>query len=984
MQPIRLFLSSPGDVGDERERVASVVNQLNRMLGDRLDCRLEVIDWRTHVTPDMGRPQDIINKQISPYDIFVGIMWKRFGTPTGKADSGTEEEFNIAYKNWQSFKRPRILFYFNQKPYMPKGSDEMQQFAKVIAFKETLQSEKGLVCEYGSLEEFRERVTDHLSDIMKEWFTDNSQDIQSGDFSKYLHFLKNDCTYIDIRGLVSGEGRVYQFRIDELYIPLKISSRSPFGRAVDKAGNKKAELFETKETDLSAALEEKRLIIRGEPGAGKSTFLQLLTFTLCSRWRGETTRAAVEFDWPEQPPLPIFVRMGDLTQFLRRQRQNGNVALPTRDDSPECLLRYLEARSQEYAWHLSADDFRRELEAGRCLILLDGLDEAPDEDVRKQMSDLADNILKAYPGNQLVLTSRPAALTAEVMPAGFSLVDILPLDDAAMTSFLNHWCQALYPETPEKAQQYQNALIVALTAKPEIRRMARTPVMLTALAVVHWNQHQLPEQRFELYESILTWLFRARKHRPGRLKADTCRMLLQKLALAMFTHPQGRQRIVDLAWAAETVAALMKTPDKRSAQKEAEYFLRDEMIDSGIIVRRNNALEFWHLSFQEYLAAYEIAGLVEDDQEKLLFKKERIFSPEWHETILLLAGVLHKQGVNKVNQLVDLILHHTPQENNADLLPQQARSVALLGGIQNDLSTLDYKPGNKAYDAVIHRVEGIFDVKTFRAVPAAIRSQAADALALAGDPRFDTIEWIDIPGGEFYMGAQKTNEAGQNFDPDAYNIEEPVHAVKLSAFQMSKYPITVAQYKKFIEADGYKNKEFWKAGDFAEREAPDEWDEQLLHPGRPVVYVRWYEASAFAAWIGGRLPSEAEWEYAARGAAYRKWPWDDTTPDAERCNLRDTNLSAPSPVGVFPENVSPFGLVDMAGNVWEWCRDWYSEDYYKQCLKQGTVDNPPGPKKGDWRVLRGGSYYDDAQLVRCALRISGTLENGGFNYSLDC
>ncbi|NIA29054.1 MAG: DUF4062 domain-containing protein [Actinobacteria bacterium] len=148
MKLIRIFLSSPGDVQDERDRVHFVVNQLNRMLGDRLKCRLEVIDWRTHVAPDMGRPQDIINKQINDYDIFVGIMWKRFGTPTGEADSGTEEEFNIADKNWHAYERPRILFYFNQKPYMPKSSGEMQQFAKVIAFKESLQSERGLIWEY--------------------------------------------------------------------------------------------------------------------------------------------------------------------------------------------------------------------------------------------------------------------------------------------------------------------------------------------------------------------------------------------------------------------------------------------------------------------------------------------------------------------------------------------------------------------------------------------------------------------------------------------------------------------------------------------------------------------------------------------------------------------------------------------------------------------------------------------------------------------
>ena len=135
-----------------------------------------------------------------------------------------------------------------------------------------------------------------------------------------------------------------------------------------------------------------------------------------------------------------------------------------------------------------------------------------------------------------------------------------------------------------------------------------------------------------------------------------------------------------------------------------------------------------------------------------------------------------------------------------------------------------------------------------------------------------------------------------------------------------------------------------------------------------MLKVTWYEAAAFAKWSGGRLPTEAEWEYAARGTTYRKWPWGDEQPDENKCNFDKAGLGHPSPVGVFPENVSPFGLFDMAGNVWEWCWDWYSEDYYKTCLHDGTVDNPKGPEKGGGRVLRGGSYSNNASNLRCAAR----------------
>jgi hypothetical protein len=147
MNKIRLFLSSPGDVTAERDRVRSVVTRLNRQWGDVYDVEMEIIDWRTHVAPNLGRPQAVINKQIGDYDIFLGIMWKRFGTPTGVADSGTEEEFNIACANREKFQKPRILFYFSKAEYSPKDRAELKQWDRVLEFKEKLQK-MALVWEY--------------------------------------------------------------------------------------------------------------------------------------------------------------------------------------------------------------------------------------------------------------------------------------------------------------------------------------------------------------------------------------------------------------------------------------------------------------------------------------------------------------------------------------------------------------------------------------------------------------------------------------------------------------------------------------------------------------------------------------------------------------------------------------------------------------------------------------------------------------------
>lgn len=133
-QLLRVFISSPSDVPDERKRAVSVIHSLNRQIGDVYDITLEPVAWETHVAPEMGKPQEIINRQIGDYDIFVGIMWKRFGTKTDTADSGTHEEFNTAYKNWLAFQRPRIMFYFCSKPYAPADLEEIDQWRRQNQF----------------------------------------------------------------------------------------------------------------------------------------------------------------------------------------------------------------------------------------------------------------------------------------------------------------------------------------------------------------------------------------------------------------------------------------------------------------------------------------------------------------------------------------------------------------------------------------------------------------------------------------------------------------------------------------------------------------------------------------------------------------------------------------------------------------------------------------------------------------------------------
>jgi formylglycine-generating enzyme required for sulfatase activity len=285
---------------------------------------------------------------------------------------------------------------------------------------------------------------------------------------------------------------------------------------------------------------------------------------------------------------------------------------------------------------------------------------------------------------------------------------------------------------------------------------------------------------------------------------------------------------------------------------------------------------------------------------------------------------------------------------------------------------------------MLHAAMGIFDPECSKAVAIGLAIEAAEALGQAGDPRFAPENLknncVTIPPGEFLMGAQKEDHSKPNYDPDAYDDESPVHKVKLAEYRIGRYPVTVGEYQRFIDAGGYANEQFWKAGGFGKWTAPDRWDDQQQHPTQPVIYVTWFEAAAYAAHVGGRLPTEAQWERAARGTDGRHYPWGNAEPEKTLLNFR-ANVGRPTPVGVYPCGASPQGVLDMAGNVWEWCQDWRGP------YAQPDQADPTGPGKGTARVVRGGAWDDYPVICRAAYRNDARPDNRdygvGFRVALD-
>ena len=142
------------------------------------------------------------------------------------------------------------------------------------------------------------------------------------------------------------------------------------------------------------------------------------------------------------------------------------------------------------------------------------------------------------------------------------------------------------------------------------------------------------------------------------------------------------------------------------------------------------------------------------------------------------------------------------------------------------------------------------------------------------------------------MGAQKTDPSKPNYDPEAYDDEGPVCVVTLGAYRIGRYPVTVTEYRRFLESGGYADPRYWTAGGHGRRQAPDHWEEQVQFPNRPVVGVSWYEALAYCRWAGGSLPSEAEWERAARGTEGRRFPWGNGPPEPFALQLRYEHRSS--------------------------------------------------------------------------------------------
>jgi formylglycine-generating enzyme required for sulfatase activity len=539
--------------------------------------------------------------------------------------------------------------------------------------------------------------------------------------------------------------------------------------------------------------------------------------------------------------------------------------------------------------------------------------------------------------------------------------------------------------------------------------LAANPLLLALIVRIYEQQRDphggpgleraLPARRADLYARALDLLTeewnadRAQRPQPRaqRLPGATLRCALREVAAK--AHDR-RLRVIER----DTLYALVAGAIEPCASETDAAALLDALLaDTGALRQlSHNSYDFAHLTLQEYLAA--VAMHATGNEATLV---AHAGDPWWREVIRLYAGLTGNPAA-----LLDALLPLDPllaagcladarlpaddpacraavapvvdtlarlladdverRQAAADALAeigdhgaherlQQALAVVAQASRQDNAreqgqlpapasapepalaALLALAPGNEA--RLQHRVAGgLGGLLRFlhQALPEAPSGQRDRILAV-----LDALGYplCYVPAGSFRMGS--------NIGGFAFVDERPVHEVQLTEYWIDRFPVTNRQFAAFAAESGFGGKA-WR---------------QMAHTGRedhPVLFVSWYDANAYAAWCGKRLPTEAEWEKAARGIDGRRYPWGNRW-DADLCNV---NGRGTTPVGAHVSGASPYGCEDMAGNVWEWCEDWYGATWYRQ----KKSDKLLGPDSGGERVMRGGAWFNSLADTRTSRR----------------
>jgi hypothetical protein len=742
---------------------------------------------------------------------------------------------------------------------------------------------------------------------------------------------------------------------------------------------------------LEAIQHCRRLVLLGEPGSGKSTALRYVALLLAQRLRSGTEPLP---GWSvDALSIPIFCPLGQVAAALSEHEGDATKALD------QVLGDLLEGEQGQCAG--LRDHLKAALRGEGVLLLFDGLDELPAEAPEGGLSPRvavteAIRRLERWTRARIVVTSRvlPYRTARDwQLPAdeGWQVRTIQPLAFGQVQTFVTSWYAALAgtdPELPlDTAEARAEALTDELADSPALRPLIASPLLLTMLAILHYNTDEVPRDRARLYEECVQLLLERWEpvrtpglRRPGLLERlgnvpglelDLLRGTIHELAFKAHSDPPGDdgRGVIDgdaLHGRMLKLFRAVRSAEPDRAVATFEQVLRE---DAGLLqARADGHYAFPHLTFQEYLAACYLAN----QPQTVELAQARWHSPDaerWREVLRLLVGRLRQQG--KVQDKVlpwleQLIAERVGKQVRP--IAERRRDAVLATLVYRELgegalasSTVDLE---RRIEAPLREALVALLAEHDPAITTADRVQAGFLLGELGDPRMPvTVEdWKEalrklhagdagyfcrVEPGRYWIGSADD-------DLEADEEEKPRHQVTFDApFWIGRFPITNAQWQVWVEMGG-------QPSHFVN-------DTELNRQNQPIAGVTWKAAVDFCTWLSGelgaevRLPHETEWETAARGLEGRRFPWGDEWVKDWAATEEDQGIRGwpyTVPVGCYPAGVAGCGALDMAGNVWEWTADvWHS---YPRAKRPFAMEM--------WRTLRGGSYGEGRKFVRCGAR----------------
>lgn len=513
---IRVFVSSPGDVSEERQILDEVVDSINRTDGHAAGFHLELFKWEDNVTPQIGpKPQQVVDDQTPEYDVYVGIMSTRFGTPPGRYDSGTEKEFKDALKKWKKAGSPWITFYFREQPPLSSRTDDVAQYLKVCGFREQLYS-LGIVGTYaevrGCSTGFYEQVSTHLRQILREVATKAAEAHRTPRQSpakpvperkakrpskplipkEYLHWLRDECADVDLLGLRVQQGQAVTLK--NVYVPLTTQPEHEGPAERGRGGSFAAGEEDHPVQTLLNLLETDSLYVPGPPGSGKSTFCRWVAWLACEGSMPAPQLAAPEkyeetFPQSFQGRLPLLVRLRDFWDCLP---QTPGCREMTEAELEAAIEHWVDIKQPGgLVWRVAGPH----LEAGSMLLILDGVDEVPltrgdGKDVCEPRAMLLSGLGAALrgwikSGNRVLLTSRPYGLReSDTRRLSLRHAPLGDLDRPMRELLVRRWFHCLL-DKPDSAERMARQMLEHVDLREDLHPLTVNPMLLTSTCILY-------------------------------------------------------------------------------------------------------------------------------------------------------------------------------------------------------------------------------------------------------------------------------------------------------------------------------------------------------------------------------------------------------------------------------------------------------------------------------------------------------------------